>query len=97
VSKAYCLAAVEASFYQLCRGLLLPFTVVLGYYFLHPRPTYNSMSLSGVGIVILGFTWSVFTDGRIIGGTSTKGMLLGVGSSFVTAMEGLTIKRLVFP
>ncbi|GAO51068.1 hypothetical protein SAICODRAFT_79853 [Saitoella complicata NRRL Y-17804] len=91
LAKTYCLAAVNASFYQIARGLLLPFTLILGSIFLAPKPTYSPHSLLGAGLVMLGFVFGVVTDLDQMQ-TSTIGVALGVGSSLTTAVETIVVK-----
>ncbi|CCX14382.1 hypothetical protein FPQ18DRAFT_377799 [Pyronema domesticum] len=92
LAKTLCLAAVNASFYQIARGLLLPFTLLLSHLLLRPPPYNPPLALAACFIVMLGFTTGMISD---IGGmlTSTKGLLLGVGSSFTTAVESVVVKR----
>ncbi|RPA74725.1 hypothetical protein BJ508DRAFT_243713 [Ascobolus immersus RN42] len=92
LAKTYCLANVHASFYQIARGLLLPFTLLLSYLLLRPRPTYTFTSLSGCALVMCGFGVGMVNDYQKMA-TSTLGMALGVGSSFTTAVESIVVKK----
>jgi GDP-fucose transporter C1 len=92
LAKTYCLASVNASFYQIARGLLLPFTLLLSYLILRPRPTNPPLSLAGCGVIMLGFATGMVTDLQKML-TSYKGMALGVGSSFTTAVESVVVKK----
>lgn len=84
----YTLKYVDASFYQVARGLVLPFTVATSYVFLHSRP---SLSILGAcGIVTLGFFVGVFLDAVPL---SIIGVSLGVISSSVTAIHSVVIKK----
>jgi len=56
----YCLKYVDASFYQVARGLVLPTTVALSYIFLNSRP--STRILVSCGIVTLGFFIGVLLD-----------------------------------
>jgi len=92
LAKTYCLASVNASVYQIARGLLLPFTLFLSLLVLRPRPYYPPISLVGCAMVMAGFGTGMLADySQML--TSGKGVLLGVGSSFTTAVESVVVKR----
>ncbi|KAM5354042.1 hypothetical protein ACJ41O_000692 [Fusarium nematophilum] len=92
LAKTYCLASVNASVYQIARGLLLPFTLFLSLLVLRPRPYYPPLSLVGCAMVMAGFGTGMMADySQML--TSGKGVLLGVGSSFTTAVESVVVKR----
>lgn len=92
LAKTYCLASVNASVYQIARGLLLPFTLLLSLLVLTPRPYYPPLSLVGCAMVMAGFGAGMAADySQML--TSGKGVLLGVGSSFTTAVESVVVKR----
>lgn len=92
LAKTYCLASVNASVYQIARGLLLPFTLLLSLVFLRPRPYYPPLSLVGCGLVMAGFGAGMASDyTKML--TSGKGVLLGIGSSFTTAVESVVVKK----
>ena len=84
----YTLKYVDASFYQVARGLVLPFTVVVSFIFLHARPSLKV--LSACGVVTLGFFVGVFLDGTPV---SMLGILFGVASSAITAVHSVVIKK----
>jgi len=84
----YTLKYVDASFYQVARGLLLPFTVCTSFIFLHSRPSLRI--LLSCSIVTLGFFIGVFLDGTPI---STLGIFFGVSSSAITALHSVVIKQ----
>jgi len=67
----YSLRFVDASFYQVARGLLLPFTVLTSYLMLQTRP--GLRILLSCSIITFGFFIGVFLDGTQI---STLGVLL---------------------
>lgn len=94
LAKTFCLAAVNASFYQIARGLLLPFTLLLSYLLLRPRPYNPPISLAGCALVMSGFGTGMVTDLQTML-TSYKGMVLGIGSSFTTAVESVVVKKFV--
>jgi len=91
---------VDASFYQVARGLLLPITVGLSYIFLHSRPSFRI--LFSCAVVTLGFFVGVFLDSpRTLGGSgsivakppSKIGVAFGILSSVTTALHAVLIKR----
>lgn len=92
LAKTFCLASVNASVYQIARGLLLPFTLLLSLMVLRPRPYYPPLSLAGCAVVMSGFGAGMTADySQML--TSGKGVLLGIGSSFTTAVESVVVKR----
>jgi GDP-fucose transporter C1 len=84
----YTLKYVDASFYQVARGLVLPFTVCTSFFFLNARP--SLLILLSCGIVTLGFFVGVFLDGTPL---SPIGILFGVVSSAITASHSVVIKQ----
>ncbi len=91
----YCLAAVDASFYQIARGLLLPFTLLLSAMFLgRPFHKIPRHTLLGCAVIITGFVIGMFADLAAMT-SSVKGLVLGVGSSMTTAIESVVIKKYV--
>lgn len=84
----YTLKYVDASFYQVARGLVLPLTVATSYFFLHARPSLKI--LISCAIVTMGFLVGVFLDGNY---PSPLGILFGVLSSGTTAIHAVIIKR----
>jgi len=89
----FTLKFVDASFYQVARGLVLPFTVIISTYLLHARP--SLLIIVAVGIVTFGFLLGVWLDLSPGGMTSTSpiGILFGVMSSCTTALQAVVIKR----
>ncbi|GAA5874245.1 hypothetical protein JCM8547_007803 [Rhodosporidiobolus lusitaniae] len=85
--NTYCLQYVDASFYQIARGLVLPFTVFFSWYLLGSRS--SRPTLIAVGIVCIGFILGV--GGEIH--TTALGTLLGVLSSVTTAVHAIVVKR----
>lgn len=86
--NTYCLQFVDASFYQIARGLVLPFTVFFSWYLLR---TYSSpMTLLAVGIVCVGFMLGVSAENLH---ASSIGIALGVASSVTTAVHAIVVKR----
>jgi len=84
----YTLKYVDASFYQVARGLVLPFTVCTSFIVLQSRPSLRILLCCGV--VTLGFFCGVFLDGTEI---SLLGVGFGVASSAITAVHSVVIKQ----
>jgi len=84
----YTLKYVDASFYQVARGLVLPFTVCTSYFLLHSRPSLRI--LVSCSIVTIGFFVGVFLDSTPI---SLIGVSFGVASSAITALHSVVIKK----
>jgi GDP-fucose transporter C1 len=84
----YTLKYVDASFYQVARGLVLPFTVATSYAFLDSRP--SLLILFSCSIVTLGFFVGVFLDGVSI---PLLGVGFGITSSAITAVHSVIIKK----
>lgn len=94
LAKTYCLASVDASVYQIARGLLLPFTLLLSLAVLRPRPYFPPLSLVGCGLIMAGFVVGMGSDySKML--TSGNGILLGIGSSLTTAAESVVVKKLL--
>ncbi|GLB39758.1 putative triose-phosphate Transporter family protein [Lyophyllum shimeji] len=84
----YTLKYVDASFYQVARGLVLPFTVATSFVVLHSRPSLRI--LIACTVVTLGFFIGVFLDGTSV---SILGVAFGVASSVITATHSVVIKQ----
>lgn len=84
----YTLKHVDASFYQVARGLVLPFTVCTSLFVLHSRPSLRV--LLACFLVTTGFFVGVFLDGTEV---SAIGVTFGVMSSMITAIHSVVIKR----
>ncbi|KAK1216638.1 hypothetical protein PQX77_020758 [Marasmius sp. AFHP31] len=84
----YTLKYVDASFYQVARGLVLPFTVATSFIALHTRPSLQI--LFACAIVTAGFFVGVFLDGTPI---LPSGIFFGVVSSAITATHSVVIKQ----
>lgn len=79
---------MDASFYQIARGLVLPFTVLFSWFLLK---TYSSpATLGAVGIVCLGFFFGVSSENL---SATSIGIMLGVASSVTTAVHAIVVKR----
>lgn len=84
----YTLKYVDASFYQVARGMVLPFTVGTSFFLLHARPSLRI--LLACGVVTIGFFVGVFLDGTEV---SLVGIIFGVLSSMITALHSVVIKK----
>jgi len=84
----YCLRFVDASFYQVARGLLLPFTVLTSYFMLRTRPSFRIVI--SCAIVTFGFFVGVFLDQVHVSGL---GIFFGILSSLMTAIHAAVMKR----
>jgi len=84
----YTLKYVDASFYQVARGMVLPFTVCTSFFVLHSRSSLRI--LLACLMVTMGFFVGVFLDGTEV---SSIGVTFGVLSSMITAIHSVVIKR----
>ena len=84
----FTLKYVDASFYQVARGLILPFTVLTSFTLLNARPSLRI--LISCAIITLGFFVGVFLDSVPV---STIGIFFGVTSSAITAVHSVVIKK----
>jgi len=84
----FTLKYVDASFYQVARGLVLPFTVLTSFTLLAARPSLRI--LVSCGIITLGFFVGVFLDSVPV---SMIGIFFGVTSSAITAVHSVVIKK----
>jgi len=85
----YTLKYVDASFfYQVARGLVLPFTVCVSFFLLQSRPSLRILLCCTT--VTLGFFIGVFLDGTPL---SVVGVSFGVASSAITALHSVVIKQ----
>lgn len=88
IFNTYCLQYVDASFYQVARGLVLPFTVFFSYILLSQK---SSKPVLGATLVVcLGFFCGISTDHLH---TSSLGTVLGVLSSVTTSVHAIVIKK----
>ena len=99
----FCLKYVDASFYQVARGLVLPFTVITSLMFLRAAPPSKRILLACT-IVTGGFFTGVFLDHVTASGLASKsastksgpsalGVFFGILSSISTALQAVVIKR----
>lgn len=87
--NTYCLQFVDASFYQVARGLVLPFTTALSAIYLKTRPSFPIL----MAILVVCFGFMVGVAGEDLSGTSGIGIILGVLSSMTTAGHAIVVKR----
>ena len=88
IFNTYCLQYVDASFYQVARGLVLPFTVLFSFLLLSARS--SSGALFAVGLVCGGFLLGVWGEHLH---SSALGTALGVFSSLTTSVHAIVVKR----
>ncbi|BFZ56017.1 hypothetical protein PYCC9005_003059 [Savitreella phatthalungensis] len=89
-SKLICLRAVDAAFYQVARGLLLPFTVILSFFLLR-NWAISRLAFGGCIIVIFGF--AIGLRGELLANTTKAGLPMGSLSALATAAETVSLKR----
>ncbi|VDB85138.1 unnamed protein product [Peniophora sp. CBMAI 1063] len=87
-SNNFTLKYVDASFYQVVRGLVLPLTVFTSYLLLAARPSLHI--LYACAVVTAGFFVGIFLDGTYI---SPLGIFFGLLSSLMTALHAVVMKR----
>ena len=88
IFNTYCLQYVDASFYQVARGLVLPFTVFFSFLLLKSKT--SAGALAGVFVVCIGFFLGVSAEHLH---ASPTGTLLGVFSSLTTSVHAIAVKR----
>ncbi|KAF9355525.1 hypothetical protein BGX34_010424 [Mortierella sp. NVP85] len=82
-----CLVYVDTSFYQIARGLVLPFTVIFAYCLLG-QPS-SKLVLSACFVVFCGFYTGVTSEVNV----STRGVFFGIVSSITTSLHAIVIKK----
>ncbi|KAG0238539.1 hypothetical protein BGW42_004301 [Actinomortierella wolfii] len=82
-----CLIYVDTSFYQVARGLVLPFTVIFAYVLL--RQSSSKLVLFACFIVFCGFYTGVTADINV----SSLGVFFGIVSSITTSLHAIVIKQ----
>ncbi|KAG0291162.1 hypothetical protein BGZ96_005452 [Linnemannia gamsii] len=82
-----CLVYVDTSFYQIARGLVLPFTVLFAFVLL--RQPSSKLVLTSCFIVFCGFYTGVTSEVNV----SRYGILFGVLSSITTSLHAIVIKK----
>ncbi|KAG0257279.1 hypothetical protein BG011_004046 [Mortierella polycephala] len=82
-----CLVYVDTSFYQIARGLVLPFTVIFAYTLLG-QPS-SKLVLGSCFIVFCGFYTGVTSEINV----SQMGVFFGVVSSITTSLHAIVIKK----
>ncbi|KAI5478716.1 DUF250 domain contaning protein [Pseudohyphozyma bogoriensis] len=86
--NTYCLQYVDASFYQIARGLVLPFTVFFSWLLLRTRS--SAPTLIAIGLVCIGFMLGVSAENIH---ASALGIALGVASSVTTSVHAIVVKN----
>ncbi|KAH8922355.1 hypothetical protein BT69DRAFT_1281220 [Atractiella rhizophila] len=87
IFNTYCLQYVDASFYPIARGLVLPFTVLLSRVVLGTK--ISAGPLAGVVIVCFGFLLGISSTNI---NASALGVILGLVSSLTTSLHAIVIK-----
>ncbi|KAF9132036.1 hypothetical protein BGW39_000894 [Mortierella sp. 14UC] len=82
-----CLVYVDTSFYQIARGLVLPFTVIFAYALLGQSS--SRLVLGSCFIVFCGFYTGVTSELNV----SQLGIFFGVVSSITTSLHAIVIKK----
>ncbi|KAK9729368.1 hypothetical protein K7432_000333 [Basidiobolus ranarum] len=85
-----CLQYLDASFYQVARSLVLPFTVALSWLFLKKKS--STMASLACGIICGGFMVGVRGEVTSLD-VSYTGVIFGVISSITTAAHAIIIKK----
>ncbi|KAF8929520.1 hypothetical protein BGZ47_001010 [Haplosporangium gracile] len=85
--NTFCLVHVDTSFYQIARGLVLPFTVFFAYVLL--RQPSSKLVLASCFTVFCGFYTGVTSEISV----SHLGILYGVISSITTSLHAIVIKK----
>lgn len=109
VFNIYCLKLVDASYFQVARGLTLPMTVVLQSLFNNERPTMGT--IASCGLVTWGFTYSFLPIPVTFFGATVPealsaavgrsaeapmlGMLFGVASAMMIAVHAVLVKAAI--
>ncbi|KAG0283838.1 hypothetical protein BGZ96_011802 [Linnemannia gamsii] len=82
-----CLVYVDTSFYQIARGLVLPFTVIFAYSLLGQAS--SKLVLGACFVVFCGFYTGVTSEIDV----SPYGIIFGVLSSITTSLHAIVIKK----
>ncbi|KAG0041831.1 hypothetical protein BGZ83_001244 [Gryganskiella cystojenkinii] len=82
-----CLVYVDTSFYQIARGLVLPFTVIFAYVLL--RQPSSPLVLAACFTVFCGFYTGVTSEINV----SKLGVIFGIVSSVTTSLHAIVIKK----
>ncbi|KIM47641.1 hypothetical protein M413DRAFT_439311 [Hebeloma cylindrosporum] len=92
VFNTLCLRDVEASFFQIARGLVLPLTIAVSS--AHTRSTPSQMVIMAAGIVTMGFMLGVAPSSSLPATAipSTLSLFYGVFSSLFIAFHAVLIK-----
>lgn len=100
-----CLKFVDASFFQVARGLVLPLTVALTWLVMKEQTSQKIIGACGIlilsillclylqGFVCLGYFVGVLSEDAVYRLSFDSGLLFGLLSSFTTALHAIVIKR----
>ncbi|KAJ3231121.1 hypothetical protein HDU81_003984 [Chytriomyces hyalinus] len=88
--NTFCLQHVDASFFQVARSLVLPFTVLMSWLFLGQKS--SAQVLTSCAAVFTGFiVGTLMEDKEIV--VSQIGIVFGIASSLTTAGHSIVIKN----
>ena len=92
IFNTLCLRGVEASFFQIARGLVLPLTILVSCVYTHARP--SAKVLMAAGIVTLGFLAGISPNKNLpVSATpSVVSLVYGLLSSLFIAVHAVLIK-----
>ena len=92
VFNTLCLRGVEASFFQIARGLVLPLTILVSCVHTHARP--SSKVLIAAGVVTLGFLTGISPNKNLPASASPSivSLVFGLLSSLFIAVHAVLIK-----
>jgi GDP-fucose transporter C1 len=92
IFNTLCLRGVEASFFQIARGLVLPLTILISC--IHTQTVPSTKVMIAAGMVTLGFLTGVSPnkDLPIAASPSIMALIYGVLSSFFIAIHAVLIK-----
>ncbi|KAF8758464.1 GDP-fucose import inGolgi lumen [Rhizoctonia solani] len=89
VWNTLCLRAVDASYFQIARGLVLPLTIAVAA--IHGRKTPSLLVLVAATLVTGGFLIGITHSATITAATSQSGLLYGVLSALAIAVHAVLI------
>ena len=92
VFNTLCLRGVEASFFQIARGMVLPLTILVSSVHTHTRPSFTV--LIATGIVTFGFLTGISPNKDLPASASPSviSLIYGMLSSFFIAVHAVLIK-----
>ncbi|KAJ3830397.1 hypothetical protein EV361DRAFT_804420 [Lentinula raphanica] len=92
IFNAFCLRDIEAAFYQIARGLVLPLTIVVVAITSHSRPSWSVIGCAAIVTsgFFLGVSFSEDIPARAV--PTPLGLLYGLLSSFSIALHAVLVK-----